>query len=269
MKSAFDARRKRDMVAQNRKSHLRTKGYSAIEKPEKSAWKKYGIALLALSVVASLVAGYFIFPDFKRGVDNAWEAVSSNDQDRIRNWVKQFGLFGPIVLLLVMTFQTFLFVVPNLLLFIIAIVCYGPIWGTFISLIGVAASSSISYWVGGKVGPRTIDRFVSKESQDKLAYFVRRYGAKAIFIFRLSSLASDALGFVAGIMEMNYKRFMLATLAGITPVIILLAVFGKNGQIEKALIWLGAFALAALVIYFFLDRKKRKEAFLEIEKGNH
>lgn len=231
-----------------------------------SNWKKYGIPGLGLLVVGGLVAAYFIFPEFKRGVDNAWEAISSDDKERIRDWVKRFGILGPIVLILVMTFQIFLLVVPNLLLFVIAIVCYGPIWGTLISLIGVTASSSLGYFLGGKVGPRTIDRFVSQKVQDKIAVFVRRYGAKAIFIFRLSSLSTDALGFVAGILEMNYKRFILATLAGIAPVLALLAIYGESGKIEQALIWVGAFALAALIIYVFIDKKKRQAAISEVEE---
>jgi uncharacterized membrane protein YdjX (TVP38/TMEM64 family) len=218
-------------------------------------------------ILGSLVACYFIFPEFRHGVDNAWDAVSSNDQERIRSWVKRFGFLGPVVLILVMAFQIFLLFVPNLLLFIIAILCYGPVWGTLISLVGVAASSSLGYYIGNKVGPRAIDRFVGQQAQDKLAFFVQRYGVKAIFIFRLSSLSTDALGFVAGILEMNYKRFLLATMAGITPVITLLAIYGESGRIEMALIWLGAFALAALLIYFFFDRKKRAEALRGIQQG--
>jgi len=228
---------------------------------KQSLWKKYALPMLSVLAVSGLVASYFIFPEFKRGVDNAWEAISSNDQERIRDWVQRFGILGPIVLILVMAFQIFLLFVPNLLLFVIAIVCYGPIWGTLISLIGVTASSSLGYFIGTKVGPRTIDRFVSQKAQDKIAFFVRRYGAKAIFIFRLSSLSTDALGFVAGILEMSYKRFMLATLAGITPVIVLLAINGDNGKIEQSLIWIGCVALAALIVYIFIDKKKRKAAF--------
>src|SRR4051794_2721669 len=169
------------------KSKSIVSGDAANSKPETkgSAWKKYGVPGLLLLLLGGLVASYFIFPDFKRGVDHAWEAITSNDQERIRGWVKRFGILGPVVLVLVMAFQVFLLFVPNLLLFIIAILCYGPIWGTLISLIGVTASSSLGYFIGSKVGPRAIDRFVSQETQDKLAFNVRRYGVKAIFICRL------------------------------------------------------------------------------------
>ena len=184
--------------------------------------------------------------------------ITSEDKDRIKTWVKQFGALGPIVLIAAMTAQMFLFVIPNLLLFIIAILCYGPIWGSLICLGGVFISSSLGFLIGKKLGPRAIDRFVSEKAQERISVFVKLYGAKAVGILRLSSLASDGLGFVAGILEMEYKKFILATMSGIFPVVLLIAIFGNNGKIETALIWLAAISVGALIVYIILDKKRRK-----------
>lgn len=238
------------------------------DSPHKSFWKKYGMTAISVLLIGALLICYFAIPTFKEGVHNAWDAISSNDQDRIRAWVKHFGIFGPIVLILAMTVQIFLLFIPNLLLFAIAIMCYGPVWGSVISLLGVTASSSLGFYIGNKLGPKAIDRFISQDAQDKISFFVQRYGAKAIFVFRLSSLSSDALGFVAGILEMKYKKFILATLAGITPVLILLSLYGRNGNMDKALIWLGAFAITALLLYVLIDKKKRKEELGKIGAQN-
>ncbi len=217
--------------------------------------------LVGLALLAILVGSYFIFPSFHDGVNEAFDVITSDDQDRIQRWVKQFGLLGPIVLIFAMTVQMFMLIVPNILLFIISIICYGPVWGALISLIGVTASSTLGYFIGKKLGPRAIDRFVSQNTQDKMSIFIERYGAKAIAIMRLSSLSSDALGFVAGILEMSYKKYILATLAGITPVIILIAIYGKSGKIESALIWIGAISLVLLIVYIILDKNKRREVY--------
>lgn len=211
---------------------------------------------LSIAILVSLVASYFIFPGFKAGVNEAFDVLTSEDDDRIRTWVKQFGALGPIVLILSMTAQMFMLIIPNLLLFIIAILCYGPIWGSLICLAGVFTSSTIGYFVGKKLGPRAIDRFVSEKMQEKISAFVGRYGVKAIAIARLSSLASDALGFVAGILEMEYKKFIIATMTGILPVVVLIAIFGKNGNVEKSLLWIAGIAVVLLIIYIILDRRK-------------
>ena len=213
---------------------------------------------VSLALLAGLIASYFIFPGFKHGVDEAYNVITSEDKDRIKTWVKQFGALGPIVLIAAMTAQMFLFVIPNLLLFIIATLCYGPIWGSLICLGGVLISSSLGYFIGKKLGPGAIDRFVSEKAQERISVFVKLYGAKAVGILRLSSLASDGLGFVAGILEMEYKKFIIATMSGILPVVLLIAIFGNNGKIETALIWLAAISIAALIVYIILDKKRRK-----------
>ncbi len=214
---------------------------------------------ISIFLLVGLVASYFVFPGFKAGVNEAFEVITSNDEGRIQVWVKKLGILGPIVLILAMTVQMFMLVIPNLLLFIIAIICYGPIWGSLICLVGVCASTSLGYSIGRHLGPKAIDKFVSQTVQEKISVFVQRYGFKAIAIARLSSLLSDGLGFAAGILEMDYKKFMVATVSGITPVIVLIAIFGKNGNVEKGLLWIAGISLAILIGYIIIDRKKQHQ----------
>ena len=218
---------------------------------------------ISLGLFAGLVAIYFIFPGFKHSIDQAYDILTSNDQSRIKTWVKQYGALGPIILLVVMTLQIFLLIIPNLLLFIIAILCYGPIWGILICLTGVFISSSLGFFIGKRLGTGAIDRFVSKKTQRKISFFVKNYGFKAITIARLSSMGSDALGFVAGALEMTYKKFMAATIAGVVPVIVLIAIFGKNGKLEKGLLIIAGISLTILIVHIILDQKRRKSELHE------
>ena len=213
----------------------------------------FGIAILFL---VGMVASYFIFPGFQDGVNEAFVEITSEDDDRIKAWVKKFGALGPIVLILAMVAQMFMLVIPNLLLFIIAIICYGPWWGSLICLVGVCTSSSLGYVIGKSLGPKAIDKFVSQNVQEKISVFVHHYGYKAIAIARLSSLLSDGLGFAAGILEMNYKKFIIATLSGVAPVIVLIAMFGRNGNVEKGLLCIAGISVAALIVYIIINRRK-------------
>lgn len=219
------------------------------------------VLLISVGIVVSLVGCYFLIPAFKEGVNNAFVILTSDDQDKIRDWVKQFKAWGPIVIILSMVAQMFALLIPNLILFIIAIVCYGPVWGPVICLVGVFLSSTIGYFIGKKLGDKTIDRFLSENTRKKIEVFVERYGVKAIFIARFSSISSDGISFVAGIVEMNYRKYILSTLAGITPLLIILALYGLNGNIERALIWIAAISLAGLGLYIFLDRNKRRALY--------
>ena len=223
----------------------------------KVAGKTNWILWSSILILFVLVASYFIFPEFKDGINEAFDILTSKDEGRIKTWVKKFGALGPIVLILAMAVQMFLMFVPNLLMFAIAIICYGPIWGSLICLAGVFSSSSLGYFIGRTLGPRAIDKFVSQKNQDKISKFLQRYGFKAVSIARLSSLATDSLGFVAGILEMSYKKFMIATMSGITPVIVAIAIFGKNGTVEKGLLWTAGISLVALIIYIIVQRRKQ------------
>jgi uncharacterized membrane protein YdjX (TVP38/TMEM64 family) len=214
--------------------------------------------IIAFGVLGTLVALYFIIPSFESFIKEAFDVLTSNDKPRISKWVAQFGVAGPIVLILVMVIQMFLFVVPNIFLMIVAIVSYGPFWGSVISLAGVFASSSFGYLIGKYLGPATVEKLLGENAQKKAAEFVKEYGFPAIAITRLSSLSNDSLSIVAGLLKMKYQKYILATLGGITPLIVLLAIYGSNGKILNALIWIAAISLVFLVAYIVIDRKKKK-----------
>jgi uncharacterized membrane protein YdjX (TVP38/TMEM64 family) len=212
--------------------------------------------LIALSVLAILATCYWLIPPFQKGINEAYEVLTSKNEKLIRKWVSQFGIGGPIILVLLMVVQMFLFVVPNILVMMIAITSYGPVWGAVISLLGVFASSSLGYVIGRHLTPAFVHKLISIKTQERIASFIMAYGVPAIAITRLSSLSNDSLSIVAGILKMSYRKYILATLGGITPLIVLLAIYGENGKIEKALIWIAATSLVLLVVYIFIDKRR-------------
>jgi uncharacterized membrane protein YdjX (TVP38/TMEM64 family) len=238
------------------------KGSACFAMPRKNALltflKTHWPLLFSVTILLLLVGGYFVFPFYKHGVDHAFDVITSKDAKRIREWVGQFGLGGPLVLIGLMILQMFLLVVPNILVMMIAIIMYGPFWGAVISLLGVFASSTFGFFIGKKAGPYTIKRLISEKVLFKLLVFVEEYGAGAIAITRLASISNDSLSIIAGLLKMSYKKYILATLSGITPLIVLLAIYGHSGKIEKALIWIGAVSLILLAGYIIFDKRRKK-----------
>ncbi|MDQ3682557.1 MAG: VTT domain-containing protein [Bacteroidota bacterium] len=214
--------------------------------------------LISVSLLAILVALYFIIPSFQNFINEAFDVLTSNDQERIRKWVGQFKLAGPVVLILIMVVQMFLFVVPNVFLMMVAIISYGPIWGAVISFLGVFSSSSVGYMIGKYLGPVTVRKLMSDNAQKKTSEFIKNYGVAAIAITRISSLSNDSLSIVAGLLKMSYQKYILATLGGITPLILLLAIYGRNGKILKALIWIAVISLVLLIIYIIVDKRRKR-----------
>lgn len=214
--------------------------------------------LISFSLLSSVVILYLIIPSFRDFVKHAFDVLTSDDETLIKQWVSKFKMAGPLTLILLMVIQMFLFVVPNVFVMMVAIVSYGPVWGAVISFLGVFASSSVGYLIGKYLGPLTVQKLMSDKVRNNTAQFIKRYGVTAIAITRISSFSNDSLSIVAGLLKMSYRKYILATLIGITPLIILLAIYGKNGKILKSLIWIAAISLVILVIYIFLNEKKRK-----------
>ena len=100
---------------------------------------------------------------------------------------------------------------------------------------------------------------MSHAARVKTTDFIRNYGVAAIAITRIASLSNDSLSIVAGLLKMKYRNYILATLAGIAPLIFILAIYGKNGKILKSLIWIGAISLIVLVFYIWVDKKRKKK----------
>ncbi|KAA2243575.1 TVP38/TMEM64 family protein [Chitinophaga agrisoli] len=221
---------------------------------------------VSIGLLVALAICYWQIPGFRHALQDAWRMLTNDNEKEFRQWISQFGFAGPVILVLVMVVQMFLFVIPNVLVMMIAINGYGPFWGSVISFVGVFASSSTGYMIGRYLSPSTVSRFVSEKNQHKISSFIKDYGVAAIAITRLSSLSNDSLGFVTGLLKMDYKKYILATMGGITPLIVLLAIYGKNGKIEKALIWVAAISLAGLIAYIIIDkrRKHKKKPLAEV-----
>jgi uncharacterized membrane protein YdjX (TVP38/TMEM64 family) len=215
--------------------------------------------IIGLSVLGILVACYFFIPSFRQFINVGFDVLTSNDERKVKAWVSQFGMAGPLILMLTMVVQMFLFVVPNIFVMMVAILMYGPVFGSIISLAGVFGSSSVGYLIGTKLGPVTIEKLLSKRTLQKATSFIKEYGVAAIAITRVSSLSNDSLSIVAGALKMRYKNYILATICGITPLVVLLAIYGKNGKILKALIWIAVTSLVVLIVYVIIDKKKRKK----------
>ena len=213
--------------------------------------------IIPLSVFGILIACYFVIPSFQNFINEAFNVLISDDQERIRKWVAQFRIAGPVVLILSMVVQMFLFVVPNVFIMMVSIIMYGPIWGAVIAFLGVFSSSSVGYLLGKYLGPVTVRKLMSDKAQKKTSEFIKNYGVAAIAITRISSLSNDSLSIVAGLLKMSYRKYILATLGGITPLLVLLAIYGRNGNILNALIWITAVSLVMLIIYIILDKKKK------------
>lgn len=224
-------------------------------KPKKSEIPLY----LSLLFIFILVICYFAIPAVNQFFSEAWNVLTSDNETRIKIWVEGFGWFGPMIIILAMVVQMFLLIIPTILLTIVAILAYGPIWGTIISFIAVITASTVGYSIGRYVGAGLIESLLGEKTIKKVSLFLENYGLWAVAITRVNPfLSNDAISFVAGILKMKYWKFISATLLGIFPLLILIAFMGTNtDSLKSSLLWGSIASIIIFLIYIWWNNSPK------------
>lgn len=216
---------------------------------------------ISIGIIAGMVGSYFFIPGVHDFVNNAWDVLTSENQKRVEEWVRQFGFWGPLVIVLVMILQMFLLVIPSPLLMIVTILAYGPVLGSAIILASIACASSVGYAIGAYFGPPVVEKILGEKGEKKIESFIDDYGFWTVIVTRLSPfLSNDAISFVAGMLRMGYWRFIGATLLGITPLTLFMAYLGEEiDRLKTGLIWGSVICMIGFGLFVWWDRSRKNK----------
>lgn len=215
---------------------------------------------VSLGLLGLCIIGYFSVPSIAVFFDEAWRVLTSGDQQKIQSWVSDFGAWGPLILILAMIAQMFLIVVPTIALMVVSILAYGPIWGSLIIFMSVFSASTVGYMIGSFLGKGRVERIIGQKTEKKVSKFLEDYGFWAVIITRLNPfLSNDAISFVGGILRMGYWKFIAATLVGMAPLTLFIAILGKsNDSLKTGLLWGSLLSLLLFLGYVWWDKKREK-----------
>ena len=214
--------------------------------------------IITLCILAGLVGGYFFIPAMEQSVNETWNILTSDDREKIRRWVNGFGWWGPVVIITTMILQTFLLFVPTVAMMIVTVLAYGPWWGSILAFTAVTVASSIGYIVGRYLGELFVRKLVGDKTENKIEDFIKDYGFGAVFLFRINSLLSnDAISFISGMLGMNFTTFITATISGITPLILLIAIFSQSmDELKTGMIWISVISLVGFGFYWWWGKNR-------------
>lgn len=91
---------------------------------------------------------------------------------------------------------------------------------TTLLFIAAVIGDNTNYWIGRKIGLRVLHiklrgkKLVKQEYLDKTHTFFEKYGPKTIIMARFVPIVRTFSPFVAGIAEMNYKKFLSFDILG-------------------------------------------------------
>ena len=188
--------------------------------PEKPAWTR--LALIVL-LVAGLTALWRWTP--------LAHAVSA---ETVIGVAKDFGSrwWAPLVLMAAYT-PACMVMFPRPLITLAAVIAFGPWLGFLYALLGIVASSVVTYYIGRRMRRDTVRRLAGPKL-DRMIQVLRKHGLLAMTLLRLVPIAPFVVeSIVAGAIHMRVWHVALGTAIGLLPGTLATTIFGD--AIETAL----------------------------------
>lgn len=190
----------------------------------------------------------------------------TNEQG-LRREVERWGIWGPLVLILLMVAAIVMTPIPSGPIAVVAGAAYGPLFGTVYVVLGAQVGAVLAFWIARCLGYETLrcwpaarlllERLQDRRSQGRLMLIV--------FASRLIPFISfDAVSYAAGLTPLTFWRFAVATLAGVIPVSFALTYFGERlveaetNRIMTFVLIAGAITLVPIAVKLLLNLRRRR-----------
>jgi len=173
-------------------------------------------------------------------------------------YVRGFGAWAPLALIVLQMLQVVLVPVPGQVLAAVAGYLFGPWWGTLFNMIGIGLGSALAFWLSRRFGRAYVERMVHADVLERFDTFVERRGLLALFVlFLIPGLPDDALCFVGGLTPIPLRKLVLVAVVGRAPAFFVVNVFGSllaDGNLRGAGVLLVVVTVLSLVGYLYRER---------------
>ena len=187
------------------------------------------------------------------------------DKAALIKWIQQFDDWGPFIIISLMTLAIIISPIPSAPIALTAGALYGHTVGTIYVVMGAEAGAIIAFLTTRVSGIGFIKNWLDK-SQLKYMTGSQNSLMGVVFISRLLPFISfDIVSYAAGLTQLSFWRFAIATLAGIIPASFLLAHFGsqltsnENQNIGLTLLILGSISIIIILLNRFIKKTSSSE----------
>jgi len=174
--------------------------------------------------------------------------------EALRAAILGWGVLAPIVYIAIVSVRPFIFF-PSWLLFIVAGLAFGPLFGTLYAVTGGLIAAVLSFQIARSLGRE----FVQAHLPARLREFEEdQWGAGLVFFLMLVPIVPmTVVNYGAGLSRVALGHYVLAVLGGLTPRALAYTYFGDSlfdvGS-PRFLAALGALALLVIVPALFRRR---------------
>lgn len=202
--------------------------YSSGGTAKKLTWLAKGV--VTLIVLLTLYLGRNDIYDF---------LVFMGNREAITAYLQSYGMWGPVLLILILSAQVAFAVIPGHIIMITSGYLYGFSEGLLLNLIGMVLVSQIAFvavrWAGRPLIARLVpaqllNRWDQAASQQGFVFF--------LFFFWFPVVPSNVMNFVAALSSISFWSFLAANFFGRLPGVIGLTLIGSHGLELSTQQWL-------------------------------
>ncbi|WP_251860442.1 TVP38/TMEM64 family protein [Clostridium sp. Marseille-Q2269] len=221
---------------------------------------------IKLGLVLGVIILYFFVPEFKNGVNKVASMLTRLNIEEVKDYIKSFGIWAPLISILLMMFQSIAAPLPAFIITFANAWLFGWAFGALISWTGAMMGAVLCFYISKFYGRPVAQKIVGKKALYMTDKFFDKYGKYAILIARLLPFVSfDAISYAAGLTEMSFWSFFWATGVGQLPATIVYSLLGQNiGSMAKMALWIFCGVIALIVIAiaikkYLMDKKKKED----------
>lgn len=169
-------------------------------------------------IIAIAVASFFV--------------VRNISLEEIKTWVLGHGAWAAVIYIATfVVLPIFFFPVPVIVL--AGGTIFGLFKGSLYTMIGVLINTPIMYFIGRFLLKDFVHKFVNSHMSAKLRSALESTNQKVLslvlFIIRLSPVFSyNLVNYISGVTEINFLPYILTTIAGVLPGVIVFINIGEN-----------------------------------------
>jgi uncharacterized membrane protein YdjX (TVP38/TMEM64 family) len=161
--------------------------------------------------------------------------------------IYDLGFWGIFLFIGIMGIQGLLVPIPSEIVLLSTGMIWGWLLGGIYGIIGSVVAGTLCYYISRQGGRPLAEKFVGETAIDMADEFIHKYGTGAILIARfLPFIAFDPISYTAGIVDLDVKKYTLATFIGSIPRAFFYSFLGWTLGIDPATIDFDSIPLATI-----------------------
>ena len=195
-----------------------------------------------------------------------WNWFSSFSNEEFRDYIASFGAAGPLVVFGLQFLQVFVALIPGEFVESGAGYVLGPLAGTVVCYLGVAAASALVFLLTKKYGVALVELFVSRDRINELSFLKteKRRNALVFLLFFIPGTPKDLVTYFVGLTDIKLGTFLLISLVARIPSVVSSTfgghLIGEENYLGALLLYglVGIFSLGGMLTYNYIMKRKGK-----------